>query len=50
MDFNRRGDYSVKGSDDRDWNVAVIGSHAVVWWVDHPACEVKIVAIRPADR
>ena len=38
------------GSDGRDWQVAVIAAHAVVWWVDSPVREVKVVAIRRADR
>ena len=44
------GDFTTRGSDDRDWQVAILGPHAVVWWVDHAVSEVKIVAIRPADR
>ena len=50
MDVSRIGDFATSGADGRDWQVAVLGSHAVIWWVDHPVCEVKIVAIRPADR
>lgn len=49
-DFAKEGDYTIRGTDERDWQVAILGLHAVVWWVDHPVCEVKIVAIRPADR
>ncbi len=49
-DFNREGDYSVRGSEDRDWQVAIISSHAVVWWVDHPAGEIKIISVRRTQR
>ena len=45
----RDGDFTERGSDGRDWQVAVIAVHAVVWWVDGAVCEVKIVAVRPAD-
>lgn len=50
QDVSRQGDYTVRGTEDRDWQVAILGAHAVVWWVDHPACEIKIVSIREADR
>lgn len=50
MDISRKGDFTTRGTDGRDWQVAILGAHAVVWWVDHPVCEVKIVAIRPADQ
>jgi hypothetical protein len=49
-DPSRDGDFTSRGSDDRDWQVAILGPHAVVWWVDHAVSEIKIVAIRPADR
>ncbi len=49
-DVSREGDYNVRGTEDRDWHVSILGPHAVVWWVDHPAREIKIVAIRAADR
>lgn len=49
-DISREGDFTTRGTDDRDWHVAILGPHAVVWWVDHAAREVRIVAIRPADR
>lgn len=47
---SRQGDFTSRGTDDRDWQVAILGPHAVVWWVDHAVNEVKIVAIRPADQ
>lgn len=47
---NRDGDFTELGSDGRAWHVAVIAAHAVVWWVDSPVREVKVVAIRRADR
>lgn len=46
----KEGDFTTRGTDGRDWQVAILGPHAVVWWVDHAVCEVKIVAVRPADR
>jgi hypothetical protein len=49
-EFSRKGDFTTPGVDGRDWQVAILGPHAVVWWVDHAVSEVKIVAIRPADR
>lgn len=47
--FTREGDFTIRGTDDRDWQVAILGLHAAVWWVDHAAREVKVVALRPAD-
>jgi hypothetical protein len=49
-DVTKEGDFTTRGTDGRDWQVAILGLQAVVWWVDHAVCEVKIVAIRPADR
>jgi hypothetical protein len=48
--FSQEADFVVLGADGRDWQVSILGPHAIVWWVDHAACEVKIVATRPADR
>lgn len=48
--FSQEADFVVRGTDERDWQVSILGPHAIVWWVDHPACEVKVVSIRPADR
>lgn len=48
--FSQDADFVVRGTDERDWQVSILGPHAIVWWVDHPACEVKVVSIRPADR
>ena len=45
----RNGDFTERGADGRAWQVAVVAAHAVVWWVDDAVCEVKVVAIRPAD-
>jgi hypothetical protein len=45
----RNGDFTERGSDGRALQVAVIAAHAVVWWVDDAVCEVKVVAVRPAD-
>jgi hypothetical protein len=49
-DIAKEGDFTTPGTDGRDWHVAILGTHAVIWWVDHAACEVKVVSIRPADR
>ena len=49
-DISRKGDFTTQGTDNREWQVAILGPHAVVWWVDHAVSEIKIVAIRPADR
>lgn len=49
-DPSKDGDFTIRGGDDRDWQVVILGPHAVVWWADHAVCELKIVAIRPADR
>lgn len=46
---DREGDFIERGSDGRAWNVAVVAAHAIVWWVDSPVREVKVVSIRPAD-
>ena len=46
---DRDGDFTERGNDGREWQVAVIAIHAVVWWVDSPVREVKIVSIRFAD-
>ena len=48
-DISMQGDFTICGTDDRDWQVTILGTHAIVWWVDHAASEFKIVAIRPAD-
>jgi hypothetical protein len=49
-DVTKAGDFTTTGTDGRNWQVAILGHHAVVWWVDDAVCEVKVVAIRPADR
>ena len=46
----RRGDYSEKDDAGRPLEVVVDGRLAVVFWPDHPVKEVKVVAIRFADR
>ncbi len=43
------GDFQERSNDGREWQVAVIASHAIVWWVDGPVREIKVVAIRNAD-
>ena len=49
-DVSKEGDFTLRGADDRDWQVAVLDRHAIVWWADHPVAEIKVVAIRLADR
>ena len=49
-DFSQAAGFEIRGTEDRNWQVSILGSHAVVWWVDHAACELKIVAIRKVDR
>jgi hypothetical protein len=43
------GDFQERGSDGRIWEVAVVASHSIVWWIDSPVHEIKVVAIRNAD-
>jgi hypothetical protein len=45
----RDGDFVESGTSGRSWQVAVIATHAVVWWVDSPVREIKVVTIRRAD-
>jgi hypothetical protein len=45
----RSGDFTERGIDGRTWQVSVIATHAVVWWVDGPVAEIKVVSIRAAD-
>jgi len=46
---DRTGDFIERGGDGREWQVAVLATHAIVWWVDGPVREIKVVAIRQAD-
>ena len=45
----RDGDFTERGADGRDVQVAILGPYALVWWVDSAVCEVKVVTLRPAD-
>ena len=36
--------------DHTDMHVVVAGKHAVVFWADHAAKEVKVLDLRPAGR
>ncbi len=45
----RRGDFVETGIGGREWQVAVVAMHAVIWWVDCPVREIKVVTIRRAD-
>ena len=44
------GDYTERDPVDRTLQVKVIGPWAIVYWTDHPVCEVKVVQILPSDR
>jgi hypothetical protein len=44
------GDYSITDSTGRIIEIKVIGSHAITFWADHAAREIKITDIRSADR
>ena len=46
---SRKGDFTERGNDRRDWQVAVVAAHAIIWWADDAVCEIKVVAIRSAD-
>ena len=46
---DRIGDFSERGDDGREWQIAVVAGHALVWWTDSPVAEIKVVAIRSAD-
>jgi hypothetical protein len=45
-----RGDYRRRGDDGREWEVRIMGKHAVGWWVDYAVCEVRVTSLKPADR
>jgi mRNA-degrading endonuclease RelE of RelBE toxin-antitoxin system len=42
------GDYAEQDSIGRPIQVVIIGRHALVYWVDHPVREVKVIDLRPA--
>jgi hypothetical protein len=44
------GDYAENDPSDRTLHVKVVGPWAIVFWSDHPVCEVKVVQILPSDR
>lgn len=44
------GDYTVQDVTGRVIYIKVLGSHAVTFWADHAAKEIKITDIRSADR
>lgn len=45
----QKGDYQDRTPEGRDVQVRVIGSHAVLYWADHPVREVKVVDLVQAD-
>ncbi len=44
------GDYTERDDIGRLMQVVVAGKHAVVFWADHAAKEVKVLDLRPAGR
>ena len=44
------GDFEIRDADLRPYQVRIVGSLAVVYWADHAVREVKVVALRNADR
>jgi hypothetical protein len=44
------GDYQITDPSGRIIEIKVIGSHAITFWTDHAAREIKITDIRSADR
>jgi hypothetical protein len=44
------GDYQGKDEVGRVVQVRIIGSHALTYWVDHAAQEVKVIKIEKARR
>ena len=46
----KAGDYTERDPSDRILQVKVVGPWAIVYWADHPVCEVKVVQVLPSDR
>lgn len=46
----QKGDYQDRTPEGRDVQVKVIGTHALVYWADHPVREVKVVDLLQADQ
>jgi mRNA-degrading endonuclease RelE of RelBE toxin-antitoxin system len=44
------GDYHITDSTGRIIEIKILGSHAITFWADHAAREIKITDIRSADR
>jgi hypothetical protein len=45
----QHGDYEVISPEDRQIQVKIIGSYALLFWADHPVSEIKVVDLVPAD-
>jgi hypothetical protein len=45
----QKGDYQDRTPEGREVQVKVIGSHALLYWADHPVREVKVVDLVHAD-
>ena len=45
----QKGDYQDRTPEGREIQVKVIGSYALLYWVDHPVREVKVVDLVQAD-
>ena len=49
--LNQDGDFEeIDPNTGRRLRAALVGRHALYWWVDGPVNEVKVVDIGPADR
>ncbi len=46
----RRGDYTDKDDIGRDIQVIVVGRHALYFWSDHAAKEVKVIGMKITAR
>jgi hypothetical protein len=44
------GDYNGKDEVGRSLQIKIIGSHALTYWADHAAQEVKVIKIEKARR
>lgn len=45
----QRGDYAERDDSGREVEVKILGDHAVTFWTDHAAREVKVVSVQIAD-
>ena len=45
----QKGDYQDRSPEGRDVQVKVIGSHALLFWADHPVREIRVVDLVQGD-